>query len=47
MSASFLRGDESEDEASELRAPVALQPVMDLQDRTVFSYVALARGATI
>ncbi len=45
MSASFLRGDESEDEASELRAPVALQPVMDLQDRTVFSYVALARGA--
>lgn len=39
-----LRGDASEEETSDFSALVALQPVMDLHDRTVFGYEALPRG---
>ncbi|MGA3216684.1 MAG: diguanylate cyclase [Acidimicrobiales bacterium] len=39
-----LRGDESDEESSDFSALVALQPVMDLHDRTVFGYEALPRG---
>ena len=43
MSGPWLRAD-SEEDAADFSALVALQPVMDLQDRTVFGYEALPRG---
>jgi diguanylate cyclase (GGDEF)-like protein len=39
-----VESGEPEDHSSGLCAHVALQPVMDLQDRTVFGYEALPRG---
>lgn len=44
MGAPALEDDGSEDPAV-LSALVALQPVMDIQDRTVFGYEALPRGS--
>ncbi|MGA2528789.1 MAG: diguanylate cyclase [Acidimicrobiales bacterium] len=44
MNAPGLRGDDPQDDFADFSALVALQPVMDLQDRTVFGYEALARG---
>jgi diguanylate cyclase (GGDEF)-like protein len=45
VSAPGLRVGELPDDAADLGALVALQPVMDLQDRTVFGYEALPRGS--
>jgi len=44
MNAPSRRVDAEEDEIPDVPALIALQPVMDLQDRTVFGYEALARG---
>lgn len=40
-----MEGDGSEGNSSDFSTFVALQPVMDLQDRTVFGYEALPRGS--
>lgn len=45
MSAPDLHGEEFAEHAADLSALIALQPVMDLQDRTVFGYEALPRGS--
>ncbi|MGA3353115.1 MAG: diguanylate cyclase [Acidimicrobiales bacterium] len=44
MNAPGRKGDDSEEDPAGHCALVALQPVMDLQDRTVFGYEALPRG---
>jgi len=44
VGAPALEDDRSGDDPGVLSALVALQPVMDLQDRTVFGYEALPRG---
>ena len=45
MPAPALKGNGSAENPADLSALVALQPVMDLQDRTVFAYEALPRGS--